>query len=910
MLLPRRLLWGLSRPLPVRLLSTSPPPQPKPPPPPSLDLRCPHAWYPAARALRRRVVFHAGPTNSGKTHAALEALRAAPSGVYAGPLRLLAWEVHERLLDGGLACDLVTGQERVAVEGAAHVSATVEMVDTDAGVAVAVVDEIQMLGDEARGWAWARALLGLPADEIHVCGDPAAVPLVRRLLARTGDELDVRTYARLSPLVAAPDPVNSLADVKAGDCVVSFGRTHLYRLKMQIERSTGLRVGLIYGALPPAVRKEQARAFNAGAGGGAGAGAGAGAEAAPPGGGALRTDVLVASDAIGMGLNLSIQRVIFSRLQKFDGKRVRRLSVSEVKQIGGRAGRFGGVFPVGTVAVLAQQQGSGAAGGQGPGGQTKGGAAGGAPVAGATGEAAVRLGIRHVAECLASPTPHLRVAGLLPTLGHLEEFAASLAPAWMREQYGLPPVDDEEEEDDNDDNEREEEDITHHHHNNTTSDAASPFPVDSSHLGPSSPSAEGPVASLADAVLSHVPYSSVLRLYAQSAVLDTSCYALCDVEPAARVAALIDSVPDIHFRARHTFCLAPVDSEDPIVASALRRYARQYSRGARVRHGVVLPAAAPATAEDLAVLESIHSALDLYLWLARRFPADFTAPDQAAEAADRAQRLISEGIAAMGEEHVRAGLRQRLRALQSALRRTSSPHVDDEEGERGRGSADGEMRRRQQRQPQRQQQQQVRERRHVANPRSGKAAQRRAAESDELEQLRALEREWTSRVQWEEEEGEEGEGDAGAAARKTEEGAPPPPPSDRAADRKRRRERLRREEEEAARAISDLRSTMRDARSPEATIARGGEDESPPPPRATSSPRPRPTKAQVRRALRQAEAEAFMRAMSGDLEGLAGLRGLRGGGGGGGGGGKGGDDLREQQHKQKPRQQKHRRAKR
>jgi hypothetical protein len=127
----------------------------------STDMTLPHEWYPEARALRRRIVMHVGPTNSGKTHAAMSALKQARSGLYCGPLRLLAWEVHDRLNADGVPCSLITGQERVVAEGARHAAVTVEMASTSARYDLCVLDEIQMLGHEQRGWAWTRAFLGL-----------------------------------------------------------------------------------------------------------------------------------------------------------------------------------------------------------------------------------------------------------------------------------------------------------------------------------------------------------------------------------------------------------------------------------------------------------------------------------------------------------------------------------------------------------------------------------------------------------------------------------------------------------------------------------------------------------------------------------------------------------------------------
>ena len=139
------------------------------------------AWCPPAHPC----LLTARPTNSGKTHQALQDLRAAPTGLYCGPLRLLAWQVYDQLASGGLPCNLVTGQERREV-GAAHTACTTEMASVRSVVDVAVVDEIQMLADANRGWAFTRALLGVPARTLHVCGDPAVLPLLRRIAQETG----------------------------------------------------------------------------------------------------------------------------------------------------------------------------------------------------------------------------------------------------------------------------------------------------------------------------------------------------------------------------------------------------------------------------------------------------------------------------------------------------------------------------------------------------------------------------------------------------------------------------------------------------------------------------------------------------------------------------------------------------
>lgn len=248
------------------------------------DLRYPTEWYPATRAVQRKIVLHVGPTNSGKTYHALKRLEQAKSGIYAGPLRLLAHEVYMRLNAKGKTCDLVTGDERAAQEGAVMQSCTVEMVPLNANVEVAVIDEIQMIGSKDRGWAWTQALLGLKAKEIHLCGEERSVPLIRELVASMGDEIEINTYKRLSPLKTMSTSLNGqLSNLRKGDCVVVFSRVGIHDMKKRIENLTQRRVAVVYGSLPPEIRAQQARLFN------------------DPDN---DYDILVASDAIGMGLNL------------------------------------------------------------------------------------------------------------------------------------------------------------------------------------------------------------------------------------------------------------------------------------------------------------------------------------------------------------------------------------------------------------------------------------------------------------------------------------------------------------------------------------------------------------------------------------------------------------------------------
>ena len=250
------------------------------------DLRYPVEWYPATRAIQRKIVLHVGPTNSGKTYHALKRLEQADAGIYAGPLRLLAHEVYTRLNTKGKPCDLITGDEKIVQGGgeAQMKSCTVEMVPLNTDVDVAVIDEIQMIGHKDRGWAWTQALLGLKAKEIHLCGEERSVPLIRELAASMGDEMEIHTYKRLSALGTMSTSLQRrLSNLRKGDCVVVFSRVGIHAMKKEIEVATHKRVAIVYGGLPPEIRAQQAKLFN------------------DP---ENDYDILVASDAIGMGLNL------------------------------------------------------------------------------------------------------------------------------------------------------------------------------------------------------------------------------------------------------------------------------------------------------------------------------------------------------------------------------------------------------------------------------------------------------------------------------------------------------------------------------------------------------------------------------------------------------------------------------
>jgi ATP-dependent RNA helicase SUPV3L1/SUV3 len=284
------------------------------------------AHFATARALDRRITLITGPTNSGKSHTALDRLASAQNGIALAPLRLLAHEFREALEARGVAASLTTGEERILVPGSRHLAATVEMCQFHDPVEVALIDEAQMLHDRDRGAAWTAAIMGVPARNVLVLGAPDGVPMVRRIAALCGDPVEEISLRRKAPLLAASKPI-APGELAPGDAVVAFSRHDVLALRAELI-GRGKQVAVVYGALSPEVRRAEAARFNRG-----------------------EAEILVCTDAIGMGLNLNIRRIIFSAVRKFDGEASRELTAQEVKQIGGRAGRYG-MHDEGLVGVL------------------------------------------------------------------------------------------------------------------------------------------------------------------------------------------------------------------------------------------------------------------------------------------------------------------------------------------------------------------------------------------------------------------------------------------------------------------------------------------------------------------------------------------------------------------------------
>ncbi|MAF77493.1 MAG: hypothetical protein CME60_04970 [Halobacteriovoraceae bacterium] len=281
-----------------------------------------------AREIKRKIVYHMGPTNSGKTYHAIQALIKADKGCYLAPLRLLAAELYDTLNSNEVTTTLLTGEEVIEKEGATHYSSTIEMARLNERFDCCVIDEIQMITDPQRGWAWTRALVNIFADEIHLCGDPSAFELVEKIAELCGDEIEVKRYERMTELKVEPNPV-VLGDLQKNDALIVFSRRNALRYKRDLER-LNFKVSIVYGRLSPEVRREQARKFDEG-----------------------ETDIMVSTDAISMGMNLPVRRIVFSTLSKFINSQEYPITESEIKQIAGRAGRFKR-FPVGYANCLSK----------------------------------------------------------------------------------------------------------------------------------------------------------------------------------------------------------------------------------------------------------------------------------------------------------------------------------------------------------------------------------------------------------------------------------------------------------------------------------------------------------------------------------------------------------------------------
>ena len=271
--------------------------------------------FPLAREKKRKLFFYVGPTNSGKTHQAMQELMEADCGMYLAPLRLLALENFESLKENDIPVSLITGEEEIIDKEAGHVCSTIEMLNYNMDVDICVIDEIQMLADPDRGWAWVNAIVGAPAQNVIMTGSVNALEAIKKIAQYLGEELEVVKFYRKNPLEVLPK-ATPLKHIQKNTALIAFSRTEVLKLKSKLSKKH--RVSVLYGNLSPEVRKEEAKRFREG-----------------------KSDILVATDAIAMGLNLPIETILFTTDSKFDGIENRPLTPNEIIQIAGRAGRYG-----------------------------------------------------------------------------------------------------------------------------------------------------------------------------------------------------------------------------------------------------------------------------------------------------------------------------------------------------------------------------------------------------------------------------------------------------------------------------------------------------------------------------------------------------------------------------------------
>lgn len=259
-----------------------------------------------------RVVAVLGPTNTGKTHLAVERMLGHASGMIGLPLRLLAREIYERIvrLRGTAAVALITGEEKIIPPRPHYWVCTVEAMPLEREVEFLAVDEIQLVADPERGHVFtSRMLHARGRFETMFLGAATMAPLMRRLIP----DLEIVTRERLSNLSYAGS--KKLTRLPRRSAIVAFSTEQVYAIAELIRRQRG-GAAVVMGSLSPRTRNAQVALFQSG-----------------------EVDFLVATDAIGMGLNMEVDHVAFAGIRKFDGRRTRWLHAHEIGQIAGRAGR-------------------------------------------------------------------------------------------------------------------------------------------------------------------------------------------------------------------------------------------------------------------------------------------------------------------------------------------------------------------------------------------------------------------------------------------------------------------------------------------------------------------------------------------------------------------------------------------
>ncbi|ASV44098.1 hypothetical protein PBI_SCTP2_83 [Salicola phage SCTP-2] len=279
-----------------------------------------------ARKRKRKIIAYLGETNSGKTYNAMSQLADSFKGAYLAPLRLLAYENYNYLNSQGIETNLITGEEKLINSKTPQcTSSTIECFNSENHYDTVVIDEVQLIDDRDRGPFFVQALIGADAENVIVTGPPDYEDRLRHIAHDLGEEIEVHHFQRKSKIKPVKKPYN-FNNIPSNSAIVVFSRKDVFRVRQELPKN--YKVSMIYGALGHEVRKSQAEKFING-----------------------DTDVLIATDAIGMGMNLPIENIIFYNFKKYDGYAFNVLGDMLTKQICGRCGRYG-IYDVGYYGAL------------------------------------------------------------------------------------------------------------------------------------------------------------------------------------------------------------------------------------------------------------------------------------------------------------------------------------------------------------------------------------------------------------------------------------------------------------------------------------------------------------------------------------------------------------------------------
>jgi len=261
---------------------------------------------------KKQVTAVLGPTNTGKTYMAIETMLGFESGIIGFPLRLLAREVYEKVLKrvNPSKVALITGEEKIIPANAKYFLCTTESMPIDKSVEFIGVDEIQMCADYERGHIFSDRLLNFRAEKITMF---LGSHTMRSVIESLEEDVEFISKERFSKLTYSGQKKISRLNRKTA--IIAFSVEEVYAIAELVRRQKG-GSAIVMGSLSPKTRNSQVELYQSG-----------------------DVDYLVATDAIGMGINMDINSVSFSSLKKFDGKKTRKLSLSEISQIAGRAGR-------------------------------------------------------------------------------------------------------------------------------------------------------------------------------------------------------------------------------------------------------------------------------------------------------------------------------------------------------------------------------------------------------------------------------------------------------------------------------------------------------------------------------------------------------------------------------------------